>query len=256
MALGATLRNARLSRKLTLAQVSSATQMTIPILEAIEREDFSKVAAPIYGKGFIRLYATCVGLDPKPLIDEFMSRFAPVKAAPLVTDINLNRKDKFSAGIGLGTTVVEKDELGAEAASAGSVMGKRAEKGGTGEQTRPGPRAGPLLQRLGSITRKIASGGSQLLEKSVEALEKKDADSKSTWTERRASLRDTGFLKIALKYLPVTLSVLIILIFLVSSLSRCARKSPPQPSVPAQQQGPEKLRVAIDPPEPYLDQAR
>ena len=30
----------------------------------MERDDFSRMAAPIYAKGFIRLYAEYLGLDP------------------------------------------------------------------------------------------------------------------------------------------------------------------------------------------------
>ena len=49
--------------------------MKVQVVEAIEREDFSSIAAPIYSKGFIKLYAEYVGLDPKPLIDDFVNRF-------------------------------------------------------------------------------------------------------------------------------------------------------------------------------------
>ena len=42
------------------------------IVEGLENEDFSKIAAPIYGRGFVKLYCETVGLDPKPLVAEFM----------------------------------------------------------------------------------------------------------------------------------------------------------------------------------------
>jgi len=74
MAIGKTLQDARLRKKMTTSQVAAATRIKIQLIEGIERDDFSKVSAPIYGKGFIKLYAECVGLDPKPLIDEYMTR--------------------------------------------------------------------------------------------------------------------------------------------------------------------------------------
>lgn len=75
MALGEQLRNARLKMNLTASQVAAETRMKVQMIDQIEHEDFHKVAAPIYGKGFIKLYAEFVGLDPKPLIDEYMFRF-------------------------------------------------------------------------------------------------------------------------------------------------------------------------------------
>ena len=47
------------------------------------QESFSRVTAPVYGKGFIRLIAECVGVDQKPLIDEFMENYAPRKKPSL-----------------------------------------------------------------------------------------------------------------------------------------------------------------------------
>lgn len=74
MRLGDELRKARLARKLTASQVAAATRMKVQVVDAIEKEDFSGIAAPIYSKGFIRLYAEYVGLDSRPLIDDFVNR--------------------------------------------------------------------------------------------------------------------------------------------------------------------------------------
>ena len=75
MKLGDELRKARLAKKLTTSQIAAATRMKVQVVEALEREDFSSIAAPIYSKGFIKLYAEYVGLDPKPLIEDFTERF-------------------------------------------------------------------------------------------------------------------------------------------------------------------------------------
>ena len=76
MSLGEQLRKAREARKETASQVAAATRLKIQMIEAIEREDFSKIPAAIYGKGFIRLYAEHVGMDPMPLIQEYSARFS------------------------------------------------------------------------------------------------------------------------------------------------------------------------------------
>lgn len=74
MALGNILREARLARGLSTAQVAEATHMMIQLVEEIENEDFHRVAAPIYGKGFIRLFAEHVGVPPDDLIREYLAR--------------------------------------------------------------------------------------------------------------------------------------------------------------------------------------
>ena len=69
---GETLRNAREAKGLTCSQVAAQTHMLVQIVEEMEREDFHRIPAPIYGRGFVRLFANCVDLDPIPLVREFM----------------------------------------------------------------------------------------------------------------------------------------------------------------------------------------
>lgn len=70
--LGQTLRQAREAKGLTQSKVAAETRILVQIVDDIENEDFHRIAAPIYGRGFVRLFAECVGLDPQPLIREFM----------------------------------------------------------------------------------------------------------------------------------------------------------------------------------------
>ncbi len=69
---GKTLREARESKGLTIEQVADTTRIMPSMIEALEAENFSKIAAPLYGRGFVKLYCTAVGLDPEPLVAEFM----------------------------------------------------------------------------------------------------------------------------------------------------------------------------------------
>ena len=72
MSLGESLRLAREEKGQTISQVADATRMMVQIVEDLEREDFRRIAAPIYGRGFIKLYAEHLSLDPEPLVREFM----------------------------------------------------------------------------------------------------------------------------------------------------------------------------------------
>ena len=70
---GKTLRNAREAKGYTVSQIAEMTHLKSSIVEGLENEDFSMIAAPIYGRGFVKLYCEAVGLEPKPLVDEFMA---------------------------------------------------------------------------------------------------------------------------------------------------------------------------------------
>lgn len=72
---GKTLRAAREAKGFTIAQVAETTHLAPSAVEDLEREDFSRIAAPIYGRGFVKLYCEAVGLEPKPMIAEFMEIF-------------------------------------------------------------------------------------------------------------------------------------------------------------------------------------
>lgn len=72
---GKTLRAAREAKGLSVAQLAEMTHMTPARVEELEAENFASIPAAIYGRGFVRLYCGAVGLDPKPLADEFTDIF-------------------------------------------------------------------------------------------------------------------------------------------------------------------------------------
>jgi hypothetical protein len=78
---GKTLRTARESKGLTTGQVAEKTHMMIQMVEGLENEDFSRIVAPIYGRGFVKLYCEVVGLEPKPLVDAFMEIYSGSRGA-------------------------------------------------------------------------------------------------------------------------------------------------------------------------------
>ncbi len=85
MAIGMILRNARIAKQLTESQVAEMTRMKIQIVQDLEKDDFHRIAATIYGKGFIKLYAECVGLDPQPLINDYMRTATGGNSPSLIT---------------------------------------------------------------------------------------------------------------------------------------------------------------------------
>ena len=78
---GKTLRTAREAKGLTPGQIAERTHMMIQVVEGLENENFSKIVAPIYGRGFVKLYCEAVGLEPKPLVDAFMEIYSGNRGA-------------------------------------------------------------------------------------------------------------------------------------------------------------------------------
>ncbi|MEU6617183.1 DUF4115 domain-containing protein [Streptomyces sp. JL1001] len=85
--IGRALQQARIAAGLTVEEVSSSTRVRIPIVHAIEQDDFSRCGGDVYARGHIRTLARAVGLDPEPLVEEYDAdhggRPAPTPAAPL-----------------------------------------------------------------------------------------------------------------------------------------------------------------------------
>lgn len=72
---GGKLRLARERRGASLRQISASTKISIAALEALERNDVSKLPGGIFSRSFVRSYATEVGLDPDETVREFLDRF-------------------------------------------------------------------------------------------------------------------------------------------------------------------------------------
>ena len=75
MALGATLKTAREAKGLTVAELANELHLKTQIVEDLENEDFSNIKASIYGRGFIKLCADRLGVDPAPLLEEFKDTY-------------------------------------------------------------------------------------------------------------------------------------------------------------------------------------
>jgi transcriptional regulator with XRE-family HTH domain len=71
--LGQQLRAARERKRKTLSQLAADTRVKVQLLEMMERDDFSGMPAPMYARGFLRIYADALGLDPAPLVEEYIA---------------------------------------------------------------------------------------------------------------------------------------------------------------------------------------
>jgi cytoskeletal protein RodZ len=72
---GSKLREARERRGMSLRQIANATKISIGALEALERNQLSRLPGGIFSRAFVRSYALEVGLDPDTTIQEFIAQF-------------------------------------------------------------------------------------------------------------------------------------------------------------------------------------
>jgi cytoskeleton protein RodZ len=72
-AFGTKLKRAREASGVALRDISLTTKISVAALEALERNDFSRLPGGIFSRAFIRSYANAVGLDPEATVQEFLA---------------------------------------------------------------------------------------------------------------------------------------------------------------------------------------
>ena len=70
--LGRQLKDAREKMRITVTEAASATHLKMLVVDAMERDDYPKLIAPTYAKGFYRLYCEYLGLDAEPFIEAYL----------------------------------------------------------------------------------------------------------------------------------------------------------------------------------------
>jgi cytoskeleton protein RodZ len=75
MDFGTRLREARERKGVSLRTIADATKISVAVLEALERNDVSRLPGGIFSRAFVRSYALEVGLDPEATIQEFVAQF-------------------------------------------------------------------------------------------------------------------------------------------------------------------------------------
>ena len=84
---GGKLRQARERRGISLRQIAASTKISASALDALERNDISRLPGGIFSRAFVRSYAVEVGLNPDETVREFLDRFnqepAPSAESPV-----------------------------------------------------------------------------------------------------------------------------------------------------------------------------
>jgi len=72
---GARLRHERERRQIALRSIAEGTKIGLGLLEGLERDDVSRWPSGIFRKSFVRAYAVAIGIDPEPVVREFVEQY-------------------------------------------------------------------------------------------------------------------------------------------------------------------------------------
>ena len=106
--IGETLREARMRRRIDMAEVEAATKIRAKYLRALESEEWDLLPGPTFVKTFLRTYAEYLELDSRLLVEEYKQRFERPAGVEL-TPLNLRtqrRRRSVGPRIGPGVVVV------------------------------------------------------------------------------------------------------------------------------------------------------
>lgn len=79
LTIGETLKNARVAKGISLEQAEEDTKIRKRYLQALEDEDYSILPGMVYAKGFLRNYASYLGLNQEEIMIEYKLLNTPVR---------------------------------------------------------------------------------------------------------------------------------------------------------------------------------
>ena len=85
MSVGERLRRARLDAGKTIEQVAAETKIQLWILEAIERDDVSRVPGGVFIRGYLAAVARAVGVNPSEVLTAYPPETGPLPVPPPVS---------------------------------------------------------------------------------------------------------------------------------------------------------------------------
>ncbi len=96
---GEDLRSEREARGITLEDISASSRIPVPVLEAIERDEFDRLPGGLFNVSFVRQYASAVGLNQDEVVDAFAKACAtssgdPDHPPPVVTALAVEGEDR------------------------------------------------------------------------------------------------------------------------------------------------------------------
>jgi transcriptional regulator with XRE-family HTH domain len=267
--LGEIFSQARAAKGLPLAQAAEITKIKIQTLAAIEANDFSRMPAPLYARGFIKLYAECLGLDPAPLIEEY-NRMMAAKPSLNTHWSEIESQRSLAMRKILGGPTVDVPAAPAPSSNNAAGLSEAMPVGAPAETP-----ATPFRLQADETVPESRQPREETREPTPPAaLAARPATRTQNGPPRHAGgrreFRDLGLkvprlspeiMSALRRYIPIGVALLVVIILLVSGLNRFAshrskaRTAAASTPVPAKIRS-DGLRLALEPPPPYISGQR
>jgi transcriptional regulator with XRE-family HTH domain len=112
---GEELRRERELRRIGLREVAESTKINRRYLEALERNDFSRLPGGLFNRSFVRAYCQTIGIDPEAMVNAYL----------LEEQIQAAKADRFDPDVWRGDPA-SRTPAGPAGASAARLQGRRA----------------------------------------------------------------------------------------------------------------------------------
>jgi cytoskeletal protein RodZ len=99
--IGTYLKRAREARGMSIGEVARATRIPASSIERIEAEHFDDLPGEVFTRGFLRAYATTVGLIPDDVLARYTTgrRSVSIEPLPLATPVARSGGRRFGVAI-------------------------------------------------------------------------------------------------------------------------------------------------------------
>ncbi len=99
--IGAFLRRTRESRSISVGEVARATRIPVHAIERIEADHFDDLPGEVFARGFLKAYATAVGLSPDEVLARYTAarRVVSVEPLPIATPVARSGSRRFGVAI-------------------------------------------------------------------------------------------------------------------------------------------------------------
>lgn len=103
---GSTLRTQREKKRMSIAEVSRVTRIPVSTLESIEKDHFDDLPGEVFVKGFLKSYATALGLQADDIVARYTAsrRVSTVVPLPVASPVQAAREGqgrRFGVAIAL-----------------------------------------------------------------------------------------------------------------------------------------------------------
>lgn len=99
--IGKFLRRARESRDMSVAEIARATRIPSSAIERIEADHFDDLPGEVFTRGFLKAYATAVGLVPDEVLARYTAarRIVSVEPLPMATPVTRSGSRRYGVAI-------------------------------------------------------------------------------------------------------------------------------------------------------------